>query len=105
MAISYDPVSILRVFTEKRGIGFPLLSDPRSEVIEAFGILNVEAQSTTMKGIPSPGTLLVANDGRIVAKLFHSGYKKRHGAADIIRAARAARSGQGQDPGGAGTGQ
>ena len=37
-AISYDPVDVLAEFAERRGITFPLLSDPDSATIEAFGI-------------------------------------------------------------------
>ena len=39
-AISYDQVSTLSDFAKRRGITFPLLSDPGSDTIKRYGILN-----------------------------------------------------------------
>ena len=39
-AISYDPVPTLADFSTRRGITFPLLSDPGSATIRRYGILN-----------------------------------------------------------------
>ena len=38
-SISYDSVAILADFAERKNITFPLLADPQSEVIRAFGVL------------------------------------------------------------------
>ena len=38
-ALTYDSVAILRHFGDRKEITYPLLSDPDSEVIRAFGIL------------------------------------------------------------------
>lgn len=59
-AISYDSVAVLKSFAERRGITFPLLSDPESKIIRDFGIFNEQSQEGTMQyGIPYPGTYLV----------------------------------------------
>ena len=39
-AVSYDAVPILADFSKRRGITFPLLSDPGSATIKRYGILN-----------------------------------------------------------------
>ncbi len=84
--MSYDDPKTLNAFARKRGIGFPLLSDPGSKTIDAWGIRNEEAQGRT-DGIPHPGTFLLDASGIVRAKLFYGGYKKRQSAADILRAA------------------
>jgi peroxiredoxin Q/BCP len=86
VAISYDSVEVLAKFAEKQKITFPLLSDPDSKVIKDYGLLNKEAKGKT-EGIPYPGTMLIDRDGVIRAKLFFDGYRERHAAEDIIKAA------------------
>jgi AhpC/TSA family protein/cytochrome c biogenesis DsbD-like protein len=48
-AVSYDSPEVLRHFAASRGIGFPLLADPASEVIRRFGLAqdNGAAYATT----------------------------------------------------------
>lgn len=88
VAISYDPVDVLKTFTEKQNISYPLLSDPGSKTIRAYGLLNTEAKGKA-EGVPYPGTFIVDGAGVIRAKLFHDGVIKRHTAADVIKAAEA----------------
>jgi peroxiredoxin len=76
VAIGYDSTDILSRFAAKHSITYPLLSDAGSKTIEAYGILNREAQGRT-KGIPYPGTFIVGTDGVIRAKFFLEGYKER----------------------------
>ncbi len=84
-AVSYDSVAVLKSFAERRGITFPLLSDPDSKIIRDFGILNQEAKPGSMQyGIPYPGTYLVDPGGRVTAKYFEDDYTQRYTAADIL---------------------
>ena len=76
-------------FANEKRIRFPLLSDPDSAVIRAFGLLNQDAQSERTRGIPHPGTVLVDSSGTIRAKLFHAGYRARHASSEILEAAAA----------------
>ncbi len=89
VAISYDPVEVLSGFADKRQITFPLLSDPGSKTIEAYGILNKEATSGRAKGVPYPGTFLVDKEGVVRAKLFLEGYRERHPTEELLKAAQA----------------
>ena len=86
VGISYDSTAVLKRFADKRGITFPLLSDATSRVIDAYGIRNRDAPERA-RGIPYPGTFILDSKGVIRAKLFYEGYQRRHGSADILRAA------------------
>ena len=86
VGISYDPVDVLAKFSEKQKITYPLLSDPDHKTIVDYGLLNKEAKGKT-EGIPYPGTMILDRDGVIRAKLFFDGYRERHQATDIVKAA------------------
>ena len=76
--ISYDSVEILRHFTERVGIGYPLLSDPESSVIRAFGILNTNIpRNHVWHGIPFPGIYIVDAGGKVRSKYFEANYQDR----------------------------
>ena len=84
-AISYDSVAVLKSFAERRGITFPMLSDPESKIIRDFGILNEQSQPGTMQyGIPYPGTYLVDTTGRVTAKYFEDDFTQRYTSGDIL---------------------
>ena len=85
-AISYDSVDILKTFAKKAKIEFALLSDPKSQTIEAYGLRNQDLAGSKIDGVPHPGTIIVGQDGKIAAKLFHEGYRKRHVAQEILEA-------------------
>lgn len=69
-AISYDSVEVPRTFAKRAGITIPLLSDPKSEIIKAFGILNTTVpRNTEFYGVPFPGTYIVDERGRVKSKL------------------------------------
>jgi hypothetical protein len=80
---------VLREFTEKQHIPFPLLSDLDSEVITRFGILNdeISKDDAMLWGIPFPGVYVTDEAGVVVAKFFHDTYKKRDSPETLIDAA------------------
>ena len=88
-AISYDDQEVLREFTEKQLIPFPLLSDIDSEVIRRFGILNdqVKPGDLILYGIPFPGVYMTDTEGVVVGKSFHGSYKIRDSPEAMIDAA------------------
>lgn len=85
VAISYDSETLLRRFAEKSAITFPLLADPESKTIDAFGIRNRQAPAR-WNGIPHPGTFIVDRAGVIQAKLFLEHYRDRPPAQAVIEA-------------------
>ncbi len=84
-AISYDSTGVLKAFAEREHIDFPLLSDTDSKVIRSFGILNETIEKgTPYYGIPYPGTYLLDNRGRVVAKYFEEDYRVRDTSESIL---------------------
>jgi hypothetical protein len=84
-AVSYDSVAVLNNFADRRHITFPLLSDPQSKIIRAFGILNDAVQPGTAQfGIPYPGTYILDTKGTVVAKYFEDDFRERISASDIL---------------------
>ena len=78
-AISYDSVAILKDFSARKKIGFPLLADPESRIIRSFGILN-EAdypEGRIEHGVPYPGTFVTDASGVVVSKMFEPRYAER----------------------------
>ncbi len=84
-AISYDSPEVLKAFSERQGITFPLLSDPQSRIITEYGILNQTVQKTSpVWGVPYPGVYVLDAGGKVVAKYFEDDYKQRDTAAQIL---------------------
>jgi len=86
-AISYDSLETLVEFAEKRGIGFPLLSDSGSAVIRAFGIFNTNmAPDLRAYGVPHPVEYLLTPEGEVARKYFVPNYQHRvTGSAVALR--------------------
>ena len=90
MAISYDSVAILKDFTERNGISFPLLSDRGSKIIQRFGILNTtvppysSVSGALIFGIPHPGTYIVNREGVVLSKYFETRQTDRYTAPTIL---------------------
>jgi len=84
-ALSYDSVPILKEFAERRHISYPLLSDPDSAAIRAFGLLNPEYPEGHMAhGVPFPGTFVTDAMGIIRAKYFEKSYAERRTGASVL---------------------
>ena len=81
--ISYDSPAILKDFSERHGIDFPLLADPKSAVIRSFKVLNAEAKGMT-KGMAYPGFFYIDESGVIREKYFEAKYTDRFTANNII---------------------
>ena len=88
-ALSYDEVDALADFREAYGITYPLLSDPDSEVIRQFGILNtlISEDDHPWYGIPFPGSFIVNAEGLITNKFFEHNLALRAGPETLLRAA------------------
>jgi hypothetical protein len=84
-ALSYDSVATLKDFSQRRGIHFPLLSDPDSTIIRAFGLLNEEVKADTPQhGVPHPGTLVIDARGVVTRRDFGEGYDQRRSVASLV---------------------
>jgi len=84
-AISYDPVAVLADFSARRGITFPLLSDPGSETITRYGILNTTIDpKNPLYGYPFPGTFIVDGQGVVISRVFEQAYQERDTVSSIL---------------------
>jgi hypothetical protein len=82
-AISYDNEEILKFFADRHQISYPLLADPDSKVIEAYGVLNREATGM-QKGFARPGYFFLDTHGIIREKFFEPKYRERLTGNSII---------------------
>ena len=84
-ALSYDSVAVLHNFAERKGIAYPLLSDPDSAIIRRVGIFNdTVPRGNFFYGIPWPGVFVLDKDGRVKAKYFEQDFRQRYSSADIL---------------------
>ena len=81
-------------FAARRGITFPLLSDPGSLTIKRYGIFNttVPASNQQTYGVPFPGTFMLDRRGVVTARFFEPAYQERNTVSSIL-----ARLGSGVD--------
>lgn len=87
VGISYDDVSILKRFTKKWSIKYPLLSDEGSKVIDALNIRNPAYKGRSrFYGVPYPLVIVLDENGVVKAKLFEKSYRKRPPVSEILDA-------------------
>ena len=85
VALSYDAPNVLKAFAEKRRIGYTLLSDPKSEVIDAYGLRDPQYQpGHRAHGVPRPITLILDRNATILAKLYEENFRVRPPIEAII---------------------
>lgn len=82
-AISYDSPAILKDFSGRHKIQYPLLADEDSMIIRTFEVLNAEATGIT-KGMAHPGFFYIDNAGVIRDKFFEVNYLDRFTPNDVI---------------------
>ena len=84
--VSYDSVAVLADFSRRRGITFPLLSDPGSATIKRYGILNTTVPETNQQsyGIPFPGTFMLNAQGVVTSRFFEQAYQERSTVGSIM---------------------
>ncbi len=88
-AVSYDEADALADYAAAHEATFTLLSDPDSEVIESFGILNtlIPPDDHPWYGIPFPGAYVIDADGVVIAKFFEHNFAVRPGPEQMLAAA------------------
>lgn len=85
VSVSYDTPEVMKKFVTTQKPKMTMLSDPRSDSIRAFGILNDDvAKGTRSYGVPYPGVYIVDNNKKVQATFFKSGYKDRPSAREIL---------------------
>jgi len=83
--ISFDSPPILAGFIEKRQIAYPLLSDPKSVIIDRYRLRDPQYPPGNLaNGVPRPIIFILDKNGTIKAKLYEETYTKRPPAALVI---------------------
>lgn len=84
-----EPVEQLATFAAQYDITVPLLADPDSTIIREIGILNttLTEDDAPFYGIPFPGSYVLGDDGRVVAKFFEQNSLIRAHPDLLLRAA------------------
>ncbi len=87
--VTYDEPDALADYAKAHDTTFTMLSDPNSEVIKSFGILNtlIPPDDHPWYGIPFPGTFVTDADGTVVAKFFEHNFAVRCGPEQMLAAA------------------
>ena len=76
---------VLKDFTVRRKITFPLLSDPDSAIIRRFGLLSADyPEGDPAHGVPNPMTLITDERGVVRSKFSEGSYVNRRTAASIL---------------------
>src|SRR5262249_10633154 len=85
-AVSYDPAAVTADFAARRGITFPLLSDPGSLTIKRYRIFNTPIPESNQQvyGVPFPGTFILDAQLKVTARFFEPAYQERNTVASIM---------------------
>ena len=88
-AITYDSQAILAEFAKLHEIDYALMSDPQSEIIRNFGILDMDESPNNLpdfakKGIALPGYFFVDQTGVVKEKFFGEAYYDRFTPNNVI---------------------
>ncbi len=87
--MTYDGVAVLERFAGRAGIGYKLLSDRGSKIIEAFDLLDPgPSKSTPWYGIASPMILAIDADGIVRQRFSTEGYRDRPDVGAVLEAIR-----------------
>ena len=85
--ISYDNTDILSRFTARQGIGYTMLYDEGSQIIEKYGLRETNyEEGHRAYGVPKPIIFILSTGGEIEGKLFEERYRVRPPATAVIEA-------------------
>ena len=87
--MSYDDPEVLAAFAKRTGITFPMLSDPQSAFIRAFGMVDPD---NTTDNVPTygkrdtayPGYFVLDRTGRIIERFIDPRYDDRRTASGLV---------------------
>ncbi len=87
VGIAYDEPAVAKAFSDRRQIGYPLLSDPKSEVIERWGLRDPQYKpGAKAYGVPRPIIFVIDAKNIIRASLAEETFQKRPPVSVVIEA-------------------
>ncbi len=76
---------MLSRFSRRRKIHYPVLADPNSEVIRAFGLLNENyPPGSYAHGVAHPIVIVLGPDGTVTHRFSRAGYVRRPNIDAVI---------------------
>ena len=85
-SLSYDEPKILAEFAANKGIGYTMLSDKGSKMIDALGLRDPQyGPENKAYGVPRATILVLAPDGRVKAKHVSEDFRSRPSNEDVLR--------------------
>jgi peroxiredoxin len=76
--VTYDPVDILKRFAAREKIGFTLLSDPKSAIIGAFGLIDGSVPpGSDWYGFAHPMVFVFDSKGVVRHRFSEPSYQQR----------------------------
>lgn len=87
VGLSYDSPEVLAKFAAERNVTWPLLSDPKSAVIDGWQLRDpAYGADSRAYGVPRPALYVIGRDGRIKARLMEESYKNRPAVETLLAA-------------------
>ncbi len=86
VGLSYDEPAVTKAFTDRRGITYPLLSDPKSVVIDRWGLRDPQYPAGSRAfGVPRPIIFVLDRRGLVRASIAEETYQKRPPVAEVVK--------------------
>lgn len=83
--LSYDSPAILADFAGREEIGYTMLSDEGSMMIDAFDLRDPQyGEESFAHGVPRPTIMVIGRDGTVQAKMVETDYRIRPEPSDIV---------------------
>ena len=87
VGLSYDEVPVLAKFAAERKVSWPLLSDPKSQIIDGWQLRDsAYPPGNRAHGVPRPAIYVIDAKGIIRARLMEDDYRKRPQVEAVLAA-------------------
>lgn len=87
--VTYDSAEQLARFAKRRKIKYPVLADPESEIIRAFGLLNQDyPPGSYAHGVAHPIVIVFDAEGIVTHRFSRPGYVRRPNIDAVLSALR-----------------
>jgi peroxiredoxin len=80
VAISVDDVAPGKQLAARLALTFPILSDPKADVLEAYGVFDPATE------IAWPSIFVVGKDGKVLHRWLADTFTERIATADVMKA-------------------
>lgn len=88
--VAFDAPAKVKALAEQRAVAYPILSDPKSEMIRAFGVLNAEyPPGHFAHGVAHPIIFVVDAAGVVRHRFSEARYQERPEIDRVIDALKA----------------